>query len=104
MRRAEVSRPTSVDTMNEARAAIRDVVPELAALVRSIPYRDAAAVGTWGAADVAAHICHVFGVDTDALAGAAPPLTAVDTANVAGLTAAMLADDAERDPSALAKR
>ncbi len=92
------------DTMTEARAALREVVPEFARLVRSIPDPNAVAVGTWRAVDVAAHVSHVCGADTDALAGRSMPTGTVNTAKVAELTEAMLADDRERDPVVLADR
>jgi len=83
---------------------LREVVPEFARLVRSIPDPDAASVGTWRVAEVAAHVSHVAGADMDALAGREMPSGPVSTANVAELTAAFLADDSERDPAALADR
>jgi hypothetical protein len=92
------------NTLADARAALREVVPELVRLVRSIPDPNAAAVGTWRVGDVAAHVSHVCGADTDALAGRTLPAVTVSTASVAELTAAMLADDSERDPAVLADR
>ena len=89
-------------TLDEARAALREVVPEFVRLVRSIPDPNAAAVGTWRAGDVAAHVSHVCGADADALAGRELPTVTVSHASVAELTAAMLADDSERDPAVLA--
>src|SRR5205823_9713573 len=91
-------------TLVDARAALREVVPEFVRLVRSIPDPNAAAVGTWRVGDVAAHVSHVCGADTDALAGRTLPAVTVSTASVAELTAAMLADDSERDPAVLADR
>jgi hypothetical protein len=103
MRRPAMS--AAHDTMADARAALREVVPEFVRLVRGIPDPNAAAVGTWRVGDVAAHVSHVCGVDRDALAGTRTlPTIAVNTASVAELTAAMLADDSERDPAALAHR
>ena len=92
------------DTLADARAALREVVPEFVRLVRSVPDPNAAAVGTWRAADVAAHVSHVCGADTDALAGRTMPTGTVNTASVAELTEAMLDDDRQRDPAALADR
>src|SRR5437016_4216486 len=89
-------------TLVDARAALREVVPEFVRLVRSIPDPNAAAVGNWRAGDVAAHVSHVCGADTDALAGRELPTVTVSHASVAELTAAMLADDSERDPAVLA--
>lgn len=56
------------DTVLQARAALRDVVPELVTLVRSIPDAESASVGTWTAGDVAAHLSHFLRADTDAIA------------------------------------
>jgi hypothetical protein len=92
------------NTLAEARVALREVVPEFIRLVRGIPDPDAAAVGTWRAGDVIAHVSHVCGADMDALAGRTLPTGTVNTASVAQLTASMLADDSERDPAALADR
>jgi len=92
------------DTMTDARAALGEVVPELVRLVRNIPDPNARAIGTWRVADVAAHVTHVFGVDTDAVDGRTLTPVTVNTANIAELTEAMLADDTERDPAKLADR
>ncbi|TDD05254.1 hypothetical protein E1292_17495 [Nonomuraea deserti] len=56
------------DTMAQASAALREVVPRLVALVRSIPDPHAVSVGAWTVGDVAAHLTHVFRFDADAIA------------------------------------
>jgi hypothetical protein len=90
--------------MVEARAALQNVAPSLAALVRSVSDTNAASVGTWTVGDVAAHLSHVFRVDTDAIAGRPVPEAIVTKAGIADATAKILAEDGERDPSALADR
>ena len=92
------------DTMNQARAALRDVVPSLVALVRSAPDANAASVGTWTVGDVAAHLSHVFRADTDAIAGKPVPEAIVTKAGIAEATAKILAEDSERNPAVLADR
>lgn len=92
------------DTMAEARAALRDVVLDLVALVRGIPDGNAAAVGTWTVGDVAAHLSHVFRFDTDAVAGRPVPDATVTAAGMSEVNAKLLAQDNERDPAALADR
>ena len=92
------------DTMAQARAALRDIVPGLVALVRSIPDTNTASVGTWTAGDVAAHLSHCFRADTDALAGRPVPETIVTKAGIAEATAKLLGEDRERDPAVLADR
>lgn len=91
-------------TMAEVRAALREVVPRLVTLVRNVPDAAAPAVGTWSAGDVAAHLSHVFRVDTDAIAGRPLPPAAVTADGMAEFNAARLAEDGERDPDALADR
>ncbi|MGI5350336.1 maleylpyruvate isomerase N-terminal domain-containing protein [Streptomyces sp. CA-250714] len=92
------------DTLAQACAALRDVVPRLVALVRSVPDANAASVGTWTVGDVAAHLSHVFRFDTDALAGRPVPQATVTSAGMAEANAKMLAEDGERDPAVLADR
>jgi Mycothiol maleylpyruvate isomerase N-terminal domain len=92
------------DTLAQARAALRDVVPSLVALVRSVADANSASVGTWTVGDVAAHLSHVFRFDTDAVAGRPVPEAIVTTAGMAELNAKMLAEDGERDPAVLADR
>jgi mycothiol maleylpyruvate isomerase-like protein len=92
------------DTMAQARSALRDVVPSLVALVRSAPDPNLASVGTWTVSDVAAHLSHVFRLDTDAVAGRPLPEAIVTTAGMAEVNATMLAEDRERDPAVLADR
>jgi hypothetical protein len=92
------------DTMAHARAALREVVPRLVTLVRSVPDTDAASVGTWTVGDVAAHLSHVFRFDIDAIAGKPVPEAIVTTAGMAAMNAKMLAEDGERDPAVLADR
>ena len=90
--------------MAEARAALREVVPRLVTLVRSVPDAGAASVGTWAVGDVAAHLSHVLRFDTDAVAGRPVPEAVVTPAGMAEVNARMLAEDGERDPAALADR
>jgi hypothetical protein len=92
------------DTIAQARAALRDVVPSLVALVRSAPDANAASVGTWTVGDVAAHLSHSFRADTDAIAGRPVPEATVTKAGIAEATAKLLAEDGERDPAVLADR
>lgn len=92
------------DTMAQARAALRDVVPRLVTLARSVPDANSASVGTWTVGEVAAHLSHVFRVDTDAVAGRPLPEAIVTTAGMAEVNAKMLAEDGERDPAVLADR
>ncbi|WP_433432307.1 maleylpyruvate isomerase N-terminal domain-containing protein [Nonomuraea sp. CA-141351] len=90
--------------MTQARAALRDVVPSLVELVRSVPDANADSVGTWTVSDVAAHLAHVFRFDTDAVGGRPVPEATVTTAGMAEANAKMLARDGERDPVVLADR
>jgi hypothetical protein len=92
------------DTTAQARAALRDIVPSLVALVRGVPDANAVSVGTWTVGDVAAHLSHVFRFDTDAIAGKPVPQATVTAAGMAEANARMLAEDHERDPTVLADR
>jgi putative sterol carrier protein len=92
------------DTMTEARAALREVVPRLVTLVRGVRDAGAASVGTWTAGDVAAHLSHVFHLDTDALAERPLPAVMVTTEGMAAFNATKLDEDGERNPDALADR
>ena len=92
------------DRTAEARAALQSVAPSLASLVRSASDANAASVGTWTVGDVAAHVSHGFRVDIDAIAGRPVPQAIVTKAGIAAATAKKLAEDGERDPSALADR
>lgn len=92
------------DTMTQARAALRDVVPRLVALIENLPDAGSPSVGTWTVADVAAHLSHAFRVDTDAIAGRPVPEGTVTTAGIAEVNAKMLAEDGERNPAVLADR
>ncbi|WP_037062631.1 maleylpyruvate isomerase N-terminal domain-containing protein [Pseudonocardia acaciae] len=95
---------TDTDTMAQARAALRDVVPGLVELVRGVPDSNSASVGTWTVGDVAAHLSHVFRADADTIAGRPVPDAVVTKAGIAEATAKLLAEDGERDPAALADR
>jgi hypothetical protein len=99
-----VSDTAGSDIMSEIRAALREVVPSLTALLRSIPDPDAPSIGSWTVADVAAHLSHVVRFDTDAIADRQVPAVTVNTAGMAELNATLLAEDDERDPAALADR
>ncbi|MBB6380307.1 hypothetical protein BKA01_007582 [Pseudonocardia eucalypti] len=90
--------------MTQARAALREIVPGLVALVRSVPDTNSASVGTWTVGDVAAHLSHSFRADTDAIAGKPVPQAVVTKAGIAEATAKLLAEDRERDPAVLADR
>lgn len=92
------------DTMAQARVALREVVPRLVALVRGVPDPNSVSVGTWTVGDVAAHLAHVFRLDTDAVAGRPVPDATVTTAGMAQVNATMLAEDGERAPTVLADR
>jgi putative sterol carrier protein len=92
------------DTLAQARAALREVVPRLVGLVSSVPDANSASVGTWTVGDVAAHLSHVFRADTDAMAGRPVPEAIVTKAGIAEATAKILAEDPERDPAVLADR
>lgn len=92
------------DTLAPVLSALRDVVPDLAALVRDIPDAGAASVGTWTVGEVAAHLTHSFRADTDAIAGRPVPEAVVTKAGIAEGTARLLAEDGERDPAVLADR
>ncbi|MFG2027765.1 maleylpyruvate isomerase N-terminal domain-containing protein [Streptomyces sp. NPDC048825] len=92
------------DTLAQACAALRDVVPSLVTLVRSVPDADSVSVGAWTVGDVAAHLSHVFRFDTDALAGRSVPQATVTPTGMAEVNAKMLAEDGERDPAVLADR
>ncbi|WP_165977857.1 maleylpyruvate isomerase N-terminal domain-containing protein [Nonomuraea diastatica] len=92
------------DTLAQARAALREVIPRLVALMRSAPDPGSGAVGTWTVGDVAAHLAHILRLDTDAIAGRPVPDATVTTAGMAQANAKMLARDDERDPSVLADR
>lgn len=97
-------RGNAPDTLTQARAALRDVVPRLVALVRTVPDPNAASVGTWTVSDVAAHLSHVFRFDTDAVMGRPVPEAVVTTAGMAEVNTKMLDRDDERDPVVLADR
>lgn len=89
--------------MQPVKAALREVVPRLATLLRGVD-ADIPAVGAWTIGDVAAHLSHAFRFDIDALAGKPVPDATVTTAGMAELNAKLLADDDVRDPAALADR
>ncbi|MBO2450248.1 maleylpyruvate isomerase N-terminal domain-containing protein [Actinomadura barringtoniae] len=91
-------------TLAQVRAALRDVVPRLADLLRNVPAADPIAIGAWTATDVAAHLTHVLQLDTDALAGKQLPEVTVTAPGMADLNAQLLAEDTERTPSLLADR
>lgn len=96
---------TGPEVLAEARAALREeVLPRLATLVRGISDPGAAAIGTWGAGEVAAHLSHAIRGDTEVLAGRPIPPATVTKAGMDDFTARMLAEDGERDPAVLAER
>lgn len=92
------------DTMDQARAALRDVVPRLVTLIRGVRDAGTPSIGTWTAGDVAAHLSHVLRLDTDVLAGKPLPAATVTAAGMAEYNAALLEEDDERHPDALADR
>lgn len=92
------------DNIAQVRAAVHDVAASLAILVGGVSDTNAASVGTWTVGDVAAHLSHVFRVDTDAIAGRPVPEAIVTKAGIAEATEKILAEDGERDPSVLADR
>jgi uncharacterized protein (TIGR03083 family) len=83
---------------------LRDIVPSLITLVRSVPDANSTSVGTWTVGDVAAHLSHVFRFDTAAIARKPVPQATVTSAGMAEANATMLAEDSERDPAVLADR
>jgi hypothetical protein len=95
---------TGSETLTEARTALRELVPDLTALVRNIPDPRAVSIGTWETAEVAAHLSHAFRADTDALSDGPIPTATVTKAGMDDLTGRLLAEDGERDPAALADR
>jgi hypothetical protein len=92
------------DALAQARAALREVVPRLVAVVRSVADPNSPSVGTWTVGDVGAHLAHVFRADTDAIAGRPVPEAIVTKTGIAEATARILAEDSERDPAVLADR
>lgn len=90
--------------LDEIRAAVREVVPDVVDLVRRIPNPAAPSLGSWTVADVAAHLSHVFRFDIDAIAGHPVPDAVVTAPGMAELNAKLLADDGDRDPAVLADR
>lgn len=94
----------SPDMLTKARAALRELLPELATVVRNIPDASTASVGDWTVGDVAAHLTHSVRADTDAIAGEPVPEAVVTKAGIAEATAKLLAEDRERDPATLADR
>ncbi|MFL6238572.1 MAG: hypothetical protein ACJ735_03620 [Actinomycetes bacterium] len=91
---------------DEACAAIDEVGPRVADLIRTNRGLTRPAIGNWGLADLAAHLSHVMKVDADSVSGrpvpdVTPPLSA---ARVTALTTLMMAADSERDPRVLADR
>ena len=86
-----------------ARAAVAEVAPRFAQLVRESSYQGAV-LGQWGVGEVACHVGHVFEVDAGALAGRPLPDTELTPAAVARMNDARLAEDTERDQQVLADR
>jgi putative sterol carrier protein len=95
---------TQPGTMDQARAALRELVPRLVTLIRGVRDASTPSIGTWTAGDVAAHLSHAFRLDIDALAERPLPAATVTAEGMAGFNAAKLAEDPERDPAALADR
>ena len=86
----------------EARAGLAEVGTRLAELVSAIRKPDAVALGKWTTADVAAHLSHGFWAFCQLARGSQPMLD--DVHDLDALSGAMLRDDEERSPRALARR
>src|SRR4051794_17370799 len=85
-------------------AAIEDVLPRFAELVRRSPGVTATAVGTWTLPDVACHVSHVIAKNTDALFRRPLPDVELSPGAVGVMTNVMLDADTERDVAALTDR
>lgn len=94
----------TTETFTEACAGIADVLPRFTRLLRANSHVTATAVGSWALPDVACHISHVIGTDTDALTGQRLPDVELSPGAVAVWTNSMLEDDHERDLTTLADR
>jgi len=86
----------------EVSPLVATTVDRVATLVEGLADLDRPGVGTWTAGDVAAHLVHM--VEFDALAAAGVPGAIEDLASMPGLTAALVAGEADRDPASLARR
>ena len=89
--------------LDDARAALATVAPDLVRLVRRSAHVGPV-LGHWGTAEVAAHLSHVIRLDTDAVAGRVLPSATLTPKGVATVTDAELAADPERGHDALADR
>jgi hypothetical protein len=91
-------------TFAAACAAIEEVLPRFAELVRRNPGVTAQAIGDWTLPEVACHLSHVIEVNTSVL-NRSPRVTAVlSPAAVGEFTNMRLAEDTERDVTVLADR
>lgn len=94
--------PSTVQT-EAARRALGEVVPRLAALVRSIRDPQAPALGEWNAADVAMHLAHVWEVLPSLAAGERESFLG-GPEELAGLTTSLVAGEQGRDLEEIAAR
>jgi hypothetical protein len=99
---AAVSPLAPVDP-DDVHAALAIVAPRLSLAVRSIRQPAAHAVGSWDAVDVAVHLAHVW-ENLTALADHEIDSPLQELAELDSLTQALVSQDADRDPAALADR
>lgn len=83
--------------------ALATTAARVTRLVRSIETPDAPAVGAWNAADVAVHLAHVW-ENLTALADGEMESPLPDIEMLGSLTEALVAQDGDRTPAALADR
>ena len=97
-----MSTPAAVDP-GDVHAALSEVARGLVDLVRSIDDPTAHAIGSWNTVEVAVHLAHVW-ENLTALAddGLQSPLD--DLGGLGPLTVALVEQDPDRDPEALAAR
>ncbi len=93
--------PTSVG-WTDSLAAVATMAGRISTLIRSSHDADVAALGVWGAGDLAAHITHVFEVDRDLLNQVESPLADLD--DLSELVQAKVRDEDAHDPAAMANR
>jgi SCP-2 sterol transfer family/Mycothiol maleylpyruvate isomerase N-terminal domain len=97
-----VSSPASVNPA-DVHAALTAVAPRVGALVRSIDNPTAHAIGNWNTIDVAVHLAHVW-ENLTALADGNLDSPLQEITGLGSLTEAMVQEDGDRDPGALADR
>ena len=87
---------------DDARGAVAKMAARVAALIRPVPDPTAPALGVWDAAQLSAHMTHVFELDRDLIRGIPSPLADLD--DLGEMTQSQVRDDAPYDPEALANR